>query len=171
MKIYVGNLSYRMTADELTNVFSQFGQVDKVDIIIDRDTGQSKGFGFIEMPVNGSLAHWADQGVLLLNTCLTVEEGLAGSHARWGWAALTDALITQVAKSEEPVVFMLWGAHAQTKRALIEAADMQARHLVLLANHPSPLSAMRPPMPFMGCGHFAQAADFLRQHGEKAIEW
>lgn len=125
----------------------------------------------IEMPVNGSLAHWADQGVLLLNTCLTVEEGLAGSHARWGWAALTDALITQVAKSEEPVVFMLWGAHAQAKKPLIEAADGERRHLVLQANHPSPLSALRPPAPFWGCGHFQQAAKFWSLLDKKNVEW
>ena len=124
----------------------------------------------IEMPVNGSLAHWADQGVLLLNTCLTVEEGLAGSHARWGWAALTDALITQVAKSEEPVVFMLWGAHAQAKKPLIEAADGERRHLVLQANHPSPLSALRPPAPFWGCGHFQQAAKFWSLLDKKNVE-
>ena len=125
----------------------------------------------LPMPAQGSLVRWARQGVLLLNTCLTVEAGRPASHAGWGWEVLTDSLVAAVARRSHPVVFMLWGAHAQTKRALIEAADTQARHLVLLANHPSPLSAMRPPMPFMGCGHFAQAADFLRQHGEKAIEW
>ena len=125
----------------------------------------------VAIPKQGSLVRWARQGVLLLNTCLTVEAGRPASHAGWGWEVLTDALVAAVARRSHPVVFMLWGAHAQTKRALIEAADTQARHLVLLANHPSPLSAMRPPMPFMGCGHFAQAADFLRQHGEKAIEW
>jgi uracil-DNA glycosylase len=84
---------------------------------------------------------------------------------------LTDALIAAVAKRAHPAVVMLWGAHAQAKKTLLEAADTQARHLILLANHPSPLSAMRPPMPFLGCGHFAQATDFLRQHGEKPIEW
>ena len=125
----------------------------------------------VAIPKQGSLVRWARQGVFLLNTCLTVEAGRPASHAGWGWEVLTDALVAAVAKRSHPVVFMLWGAHAQTKRALIEVADTQARHLVLLANHPSPLSAMRPPMPFMGCGHFAQAAEFLKQHGEKAIEW
>lgn len=123
------------------------------------------------MPTCGSLVGWASQGVLLLNTCLTVEAGRPASHAGWGWEVLTDALIVSVAKRTRPVVFMLWGAHAQTKKSLIEAADTSARHLVLLANHPSPLSAMRPPMPFMGCGHFAQADEFLKQQGDKAIEW
>ncbi len=103
----------------------------------------------------GSLVHWARQGVLLLNTCLTVEEGQPASHAGKGWDALTDAIIRQVSAGAEPVVFMLWGAHAQSKQALIDAA----RHLVLCANHPSPLSASRPPAPFMGCGHFSQARD------------
>lgn len=123
------------------------------------------------IPANGSLTHWAEQGVLLLNTCLTVEDGQAASHARWGWEALTDALIAAVAKSEHPVVFMLWGTHAQAKKTLIEAMDGARRHLVLQANHPSPLSAMRPPMPFMGCGHFAQALQFWLMHQKKPIQW
>ena len=101
----------------------------------------------------GSLVRWARHGVLLLNTCLTVEEGKPGSHAGHGWEVLTDAVIRQVAAGERPAVFMLWGAHAQSKRALIDGK----RHQVLMANHPSPLSAMRPPVPFIGCGHFGQA--------------
>jgi uracil-DNA glycosylase len=99
--------------------------------------------------------HWARQGVLLLNTCLTVEEGRPASHAGKGWEVLTDAIIRQVSAGTEPVVFMLWGAHAQSKRPLIDGA----RHRVLCANHPSPLSALRPPLPFMGCGHFSLARD------------
>ena len=101
----------------------------------------------------GSLVSWAKHGVLLLNTCLTVEEGLPASHSGRGWEVLTDALIRQVTDGDHPVVFMLWGAHAQSKRSLIDAK----RHKVLLANHPSPLSALRPPMPFIGCGHFSEA--------------
>ena len=101
----------------------------------------------------GSLAHWARNGVLLLNTCLTVEEGLPASHAGRGWEVLTDAVIRHVSGAAQPAVFMLWGAHAQSKRALIDAQ----RHHVLTANHPSPLSALRPPVPFIGCGHFSQA--------------
>jgi uracil-DNA glycosylase len=109
----------------------------------------------------GSLAQWAKHGVLLLNTCLTVEEGQAASHAGRGWEVLTDAVIRHVAEGERAVVFMLWGAHAQSKRALI---DMQ-RHKVLVANHPSPLSALRPPLPFIGCGHFGEAKAWRKQHG------
>lgn len=101
----------------------------------------------------GSLAKWATHGVLLLNTCLTVEEGQAASHAGRGWEVLTDAVIRHVADGERPVVFMLWGSHAQSKRALIDTN----RHKVLMSNHPSPLSALRPPVPFIGCGHFGQA--------------
>lgn len=101
----------------------------------------------------GSLVKWARNGVLLLNTCLTVEEGLPASHAGKGWEVLTDQIIRHVAQGDRPVVFMLWGAHAQSKRVLIDAS----RHLVLTANHPSPLSALRPPLPFIGCGHFSQA--------------
>ena len=101
----------------------------------------------------GSLVRWAENGVLLLNTCLTVEEGQPASHAGKGWEALTDAVIRHVSQQAAPTVFMLWGAHAQGKRGLIDAS----RHLVLTANHPSPLSALRPPVPFIGCGHFSQA--------------
>jgi len=96
---------------------------------------------------------WATHGVLLLNTCLTVEEAQPASHAGRGWEVLTDAVIRHVAQGERPVVFMLWGSHAQSKRALIDVG----RHKVLMSNHPSPLSALRPPVPFIGCGHFGQA--------------
>ncbi len=115
---------------------------------------------------SGSLEAWAQQGVLLLNTCMTVEDGAPGSHAKQGWEALTDALIQAVAAAAEPVVFMLWGAHAQAKRELIKG-----EHLVLTANHPSPLSANRPPQPFMGCGHFVAANAWLQAHGHQAIKW
>ena len=106
----------------------------------------------------GSLVQWTREGVLLLNTCLTVEEGRPASHAGQGWEVLTDAVIRQVSNGAQPVVFMLWGAHAQSKRALIDAN----RHQVLIANHPSPLSALRPPLPFIGCGHFSAIAAIFR---------
>jgi uracil-DNA glycosylase len=125
----------------------------------------------VPMPAHGSLVRWARQGVLLLNTCLTVEDGLAASHTGWGWETLTDALVRAVAQGPEPVVFMLWGAHAQGKKDLIERAAGDARHLILQANHPSPLSAMRPPVPFLGCGHFALARDFWVQNEKKSIDW
>lgn len=115
-------------------------------------------------PKHGSLSGWARQGVLLLNTCLTVEEGLPASHAKRGWEGLTDALIQACAHQPRSVVFMLWGAHAQAKRGIIEASNAGARHLVLSANHPSPLSALRPPVPFIGCGHFGRARRWLAQH-------
>ena len=108
----------------------------------------------------GSLVNWATHGVLLLNTCLTVEEGRPASHAGKGWEMLTDSVIRQVSAGDHPVVFMLWGAHAQSKRALINGS----RHKVLLANHPSPLSALRPPLPFIGCGHFSQAREWRAAH-------
>ena len=115
---------------------------------------------------DGSLERWARQGVLLLNTCLTVEDGQAASHAKQGWETLTDQLISAVSAKPEPVVFMLWGAHAQAKQVLIDV-----RHQILLANHPSPLSALRPPRPFIGCGHFSAANDFLRSHGRRTVKW
>ena len=110
----------------------------------------------------GSLVKWATHGVLLLNTCLTVEEGQAASHSGKGWELLTDALIRQVAEGDKPVVFMLWGSHAQSKRVLI---PQDRGHLVLTSNHPSPLSALRPPVPFIGNGHFSQAQAFRKQQG------
>jgi len=109
----------------------------------------------------GSLVNWARHGVLLLNTGLTVEEGQPASHAGKGWEHLTDAVIRHVADHDRPKVFMLWGSHAQSKRALIDAK----RHLVLTSNHPSPLSALRPPVPFIGNGHFSQARAWREQHG------
>lgn len=125
---------------------------------------------------NGSLSRWAEQGVLLLNTCLTVEEGLPASHAKLGWEVLTNQLIALVAKSNKNVVFMLWGAHAQAKQALLQnhvgaETSQEKGHLVLCANHPSPLSALRPPLPFLGCNHFKLANEYLRRNGSTAIEW
>lgn len=108
----------------------------------------------------GSLVRWARHGVLLLNTCLTVEEGQPASHAGKGWEVLTDAIIKEVSDHSEHVVFMLWGSHAQGKRTLIDVS----RHLILCANHPSPFSALRPPIPFVGCGHFSQARAWRDQH-------
>lgn len=110
----------------------------------------------------GSLVKWAQNGVLLLNTCLTVEEGQAASHSKRGWEVLTDAIICQVAEQGRPTVFMLWGSHAQSKRVLIPE---DRGHLVLMSNHPSPLSALRPPVPFIGNGHFGLAKAFRQQHG------
>lgn len=119
---------------------------------------------------SGHLGAWARHGVLLLNASLTVEDGQPGSHARKGWEALTDRLVAAVAARREPTVFMLWGAHAQAKKPLIDAAGRD--HLVLQANHPSPLSATRPPLPFIGCGHFGEANRFLLAHGRgPAVDW
>lgn len=127
------------------------------------------------LPGDGSLVRWAQQGVLLLNACLTVEDGQPASHAQRGWEALTTALVELVAMKEDPVVFMLWGAHAQAKQGLIASAATSQRakaaHLVLTANHPSPLSALRPPKPFLGCGHFGLANAFLMQQQQTTIDW
>lgn len=131
--------------------------------------------GGASMPTDGCLERWALQGVLLLNTCLTVEDGQPASHAQRGWEVLTTAIVTSVAASKTPVVFLLWGAHAQSKKGLIEEVASKSalpmRHLVLCANHPSPLSALRPPKPFLGCGHFGAANAFLARHGCSVIQW
>ncbi len=114
------------------------------------------------------LSRWSAQGVLLLNTVLTVEDGQPASHARLGWETVTDRLIEAVASDRAPKVFMLWGAHAQAKQTLIQD---QGRHLILTANHPSPLSARRGPLPFVGCGHFKQANTWLSSKNLQVIDW
>lgn len=115
------------------------------------------------------LTPWATQGVLLLNSVLTVEDGLPQSHAGHGWEVLTDALLARVSAQPEPVVFLLWGAGAQRKRALLDGR----KHFVLTANHPSPLSALRRPEPFLGCRHFSRANELLRAHRPdgRPIRW
>jgi len=119
----------------------------------------------------GSLVRWAEQGVLLLNTALTVEQSKPASHSDWGWEVLTDKIIQALSAQPKPKAFLLWGAHAQSKASLIEALDDQGQHLVLKANHPSPLSALRPPTPFMGCGHFGQVNRWLEGQKKKPILW
>ena len=134
---------------------------------IERDTG-----GLPPANANGgSLVRWAEQGVLLLNTAFTVEDGLPASHSKWGWEVLTDSIIDALAKDAEPRAFLLWGGHAQSKALGIEALNADRRHLVLKANHPSPLSALRPPLPFMGCGHFGQVNQWLMAQNKNPIVW
>ena len=118
----------------------------------------------IARPRHGFLEHWARQGVLLLNSVLTVEMGRAAAHQGKGWERFTDAVIRLVNAMQEPVVFMLWGAYAQRKAAFVDAA----RHLVLKAAHPSPLSAHNG---FFGCRHFSKANAFLESKGLAPIEW
>jgi len=117
-------------------------------------------------PSHGCLDAWATQGVLLLNASLTVERDKAGSHTKRGWEQCTDTLIHEMAVRHDGLVFMLWGAHAQAKRGLIEGTAKA--HCVLEAPHPSPLSAHRG---FLGCGHFVRANEYLVQHGRKPIDW
>lgn len=114
---------------------------------------------------SGDLSGWVDQGVLLLNTALSVKAGQAGSHRGWGWEGFTDGIIQELSQRKEGLVFMLWGSHAQEKSKLI---PKDRGHLVLQAPHPSPLSAYRG---FFGCGHFKKANDFLVKNGQAAIDW
>lgn len=118
-------------------------------------------------PVSGHLGAWARQGVLLLNSTLTVESGDPGAHANKGWEALTSVIIADCAKNGNPKVFLLWGAHAQQNRPLL----IDTPHCTLMSNHPSPLSAARGPVPFVGNGHFGKANRFLEAHGGRAIDW
>ena len=121
---------------------------------------------------SGLLADWARQGVLLLNACLTVEDGQAGSHARRGWESLTELILGELQASKRPLCLMLWGAHAQVRWDAVAAAMPAAGpRCVLRANHPSPLSALRPPVPFIGCGHFSQANAWLTAHGAAPVAW
>ena len=117
---------------------------------------------------HGFLEHWARQGVLLLNSVLTVEHGLAASHQGRGWERFTDAVIRLVNARTEPVVFLLCGSHAQKKPAFVDTIDGGGPHLVLKAPHPSPLSAHSG---FFGCGHFSKANAFLKSVGQKPIDW
>ncbi len=145
---------------------------------LQRDLNQSA-------PVSGSLEAWAKRGVLLINASLTVEDNQPASHAKRGWEQLTDALLAEVARTSPACVYMLWGGHAQAKAELIERetnayapgfmglrgeAVQKREALVLRANHPSPLSALRPPLPFIGCGHFSQARDWLAQRN-LSLDW
>ncbi|OIR56646.1 MAG: uracil-dna glycosylase [Amphiamblys sp. WSBS2006] len=111
-----------------------------------------------EMPRHGCLLKWAEQGVLLLNTTLTVREGCPGSHSKCGWGVFVDCVISEISRKRDRAVFMLWGKHSEKKEKLIDGE----KHLVLKAPHPSPLSVGRG---FLGCGHFSKANDFLGEIG------
>lgn len=117
---------------------------------------------------HGHLEHWATQGVLLLNSVLTVEQHRAASHRGQGWERFTDAVIRLVNDRRTPVVFMLWGSYAQQKADFVDSIDKGGRHLVLKAPHPSPLSAHRG---FFGCRHFSKANAFLESKSLAPIDW
>ncbi len=135
------------TPPSLENIFRE----------IERDVG-------ITRPAHGCLEAWADRGVLLLNSVMTVEDGHAGSHQGKGWEGFTDAAISALNCERDGLVFLLWGAYAQRKGALVDTQ----RHCVLKAVHPSPLSAHRG---FVGCGHFSAANQYLRARGEAPMDW
>jgi len=118
----------------------------------------------IEFAANGCLTSWAEQGVLLLNSVLTVEQNNAGSHQGKGWESFTDRVITVLNEQHEGLVFLLWGKYAQDKAAVID----RTRHLVLTSPHPSPFSARRG---FLGNGHFVEANDYLQIQGKTPIDW
>lgn len=118
-------------------------------------------------PTHGCLESWAQGGVLLLNTVLTVEAGQAGSHQGKGWELFTDAAIRAVAERGAPCAYLLWGSHARSKAALIREAST-GPHLILEAPHPSPLSAHRG---FLGCRHFSKANAFLQEQGTAPVDW
>lgn len=131
--------------------------LDNIFKEVQRDLG-------IARPGHGCLTAWADRGVLLLNSVLTVEEGHAGAHANRGWEGFTDAAIAALNRERDGLVFLLWGAYAQRKGQLIDTS----RHCVLKAVHPSPLSAHRG---FIGCGHFSAANAWLQSRDQPPIDW
>lgn len=118
----------------------------------------------VPIPNHGTLVHWAEQGVLLLNTVLTVRDGEANSHKGLGWERFTDAVIEKLNERDKPVVFILWGSHAQKKGAFID----RKKHLVIQSVHPSPLSVHRG---FFGSRPFSKANAFLAAHGIKPVDW
>ena len=118
----------------------------------------------LPIPQSGNLSKWAKQGVLLLNACLTVEEGKAGSHANWGWMTFTDAVIKKLSERETPLVFLLWGNFAKKKIPLIDSA----KHRIISSAHPSPLSANAG---FFGSKPYSKVNDALRSLGQEPIDW
>ncbi len=118
----------------------------------------------MEAPLNGDLSAWAKQGVLLMNSVLTVEHGLPGSHQKKGWEKFTDTIIKNLSEDLTGIVFMLWGNYAKSKKPLINSH----KHLILEANHPSPLSASRG---FFNCKHFSKTNSYLMGHGKTPINW
>lgn len=127
-------------------------------IEISNDTGSS-------LPTSGNLERWADQGVLLLNSVLSVRENSAGSHSKKGWEEFTDAVIKIISERREFIVFMLWGSYAKKKGKFID----RTRHCVLESGHPSPLSANQ--KLWFSCAHFSQANKYLQKHGILPIQW
>ena len=121
----------------------------------------------LPIPDHGNLTHWAEQGVLLLNASLTVEDGQPASHSKLGWEAITDAVVAAVAAKPEPCVFLLWGSHARRKAERVPGL-VGGHHLVLTAPHPSPLSAHSG---WFGCRHFSKANAFLEAKGRGAVDW
>jgi uracil-DNA glycosylase len=122
----------------------------------------------IDPPRHGNLTHWAEQGVLLLNSVLTVEMGKAASHQKRGWEQFTDEIIHIVAQQPRPIVFILWGSYAQKKAAFVQDVSQGGRHLVIKSAHPSPLSAHNG---FLGSRPFSRANAFLKEQGEAPIDW
>lgn len=118
----------------------------------------------LPIPAHGELTQWAQRGVLLLNTVLTVREGQANSHRGHGWEIFTDRVIQLLNERDKPIVFLLWGGNARAKKKIIT----NPAHLILECAHPSPLSAYNG---FFGCGHFVKANEFLKEHGEEPIDW
>jgi uracil-DNA glycosylase len=116
------------------------------------------------IPNNGNLTHWATQGVLLLNTVLTVRQNEPGSHSRIGWLNFTDGVIKKISEKKSGVIFLFWGKYAQEKKSLIDVS----KHFILEAAHPSPLSAYNG---FFGCKHFSKTNTLLVQQGKNAIDW
>ena len=179
-------------SDEMLSAFTETPYADVKVVILGQDpyhgTGQAHGLSFsvqpaikpppslknifkelktdlnVPIPSHGYLKKWANHGVLLLNTSLSVEQGKPKSHAKIGWTVFTDNVICKLNTYPRPLVFLLWGAHAQQKRALLD----ETKHHILTAAHPSPFSAHRG---FLGCRHFSKTNAFLQSLGQEPIDW
>lgn len=151
----------------LRNIQAEIAQERQANRLAPPDPSVARTPGVIK----ADLTRWAQQGVLLINSCLTVEKGCPASHSQMGWKVLTGQIIEAVNGKQDPVAYLLWGRHAQNRRPSPDSAASGAPRLILQSNHPSPLSARRGPVPFIGCGHFALTNEFLRQHGARPIDW
>jgi uracil-DNA glycosylase len=144
--------------------FSVEGDVAKPPSLVNIFKELASDIADFQIPSHGNLTQWATQGVLLLNTVLTVEAGQAHAHAKIGWEQFTDFIITQISVHSQNTIFLLWGSHAQKKGRVID----DSKHVVLSCPHPSPLSAHRG---FFGSRHFSQTNGFLRKLGKDEINW
>lgn len=161
--VILGQDPYHEVGQAMGLSFSVPDGIEKPPSLVNIYKEIEKEFG-VKMPSSGNLTKWAEQGVLLLNTVLTVREHTANSHKGKGWEEFTDGIIKKISDKKDHVVFLLWGANARSKRELID----KEKHLILESAHPSPLSAYNG---FFDNGHFIKANEYLTKNGKEPIKW